>query len=85
MVGQHLARLAQRLLDAGAEALTEWVKGRVYDVLSERIASGKRTVVTTNIIKREAFMARYDEAGSTRLDKRFAESGRWINLGKWAP
>jgi hypothetical protein len=66
--------------DVGAESLTEWVKGRVYDVLSDRIANGKRTIVTTNIVEKEVFTARYDE----RLSRRIAESGRWIKLGKWA-
>ncbi len=65
--------------DAGTEPLTEWIRGRIYDVVSDRIGNGRRTVITTNIADRAVFASRYDD----RLERRIAESGRWINLGKW--
>jgi DNA replication protein DnaC len=66
--------------DAGTEPLTEWIRGRIYDVVSDRIGNGKRTVITTNIADWAVFANRYDD----RLERRITESGRWINLGKWA-
>ena len=65
--------------DAGTEPLTEWSRPRMYDVIAERIANNRRTVVTTNIADRGAFVRRYDE----RLESRIEELGRFIKLAAW--
>jgi len=67
--------------DAGTEPLTEWSRGRLYDVIAERIANNRRTVVTTNIADRGAFVRRYDERLAARID----ELGRFIMLAAWKP
>jgi len=67
--------------DVGTEPLTEWIRGRIYDVLSDRIGNNRRTIVTTNLADRAAFAKRYDD----RMERRIDESGRFIILGKWAP
>ncbi len=67
--------------DAGTEPLTEWSRGRMFAVMSDRHAAKRLTLVTTNMESRPAFCTRYDE----RLDRRITESGRWLRLGAWVP
>lgn len=65
--------------EVGVEPLTEWIRGRLFDLLAERIANNRRTVITTNIDNREGLVARYEE----RLARRIDESGRFIRLAPW--
>lgn len=66
--------------DAGTETLTEWGRGRIYDVIAQRIADGRLTLVTSNV-SRAAFIERYDP----RFERRIAESGYFARLAPWQP
>lgn len=66
--------------DAGTEALTEWGRGRMYDLIASRVIDGRLTLVTTNM-ERGAFCERYD----ARLSRRIDESGRFAYLSAWQP
>jgi DNA replication protein DnaC len=78
--------------DLGAERCTDWVGEQLYVVISERYASERQTVVTTNFLtppelidhlepedKRRDTFAATNYAGQ-RIVSRLCEMGAWITL-----